>query len=125
MKTLFRGMQADPDGRPRCGSTARTLGVRVPEDIAPDDDGRVHPGTGGMSVAPDDPMRLRPHRRPRELGGTGPDPVFALPTAKLGASLAAHQDRPDHVMVEPRVVVDFAFYIRALHDTRPGLSRVT
>ncbi len=53
-------MRPDPvdPSRPRCGPDARSLGVRVHQDIKPDDKGDVHPETGGMSVSLDDPMNL-------------------------------------------------------------------
>lgn len=117
-------MKKSDDGSPECGSTGRTLGVRVPEDVAPDGDGCVHPGGGGMSVAPDDPMWLRPHRRPRTLGGTGPDPVFRADIAGLPGSLTARQDAASHALVEPAARVQLPFYIIALHGTRLLWSEV-
>lgn len=51
MPKIYRGMKQEQD-KPALGPTAQTLGARVPEDIAPDAAGMVHPGTGGMSVAP-------------------------------------------------------------------------
>ena len=42
-----------PEGdHPKLGASARTLGVRVPRDIEPDQNGDVQPGSRGMSVAP-------------------------------------------------------------------------
>jgi len=117
--TLYRGMREAADGKPKCGATARTLGVRVPDDVAPDEEGRVHPGRGGMSVAPDDPMRLRAHRRPRALGGTGPDPVFSTVADQLGGALAVRLDGRTHALVEPNAPMDLPFYVRSLHSTRP------
>ncbi len=116
---LYRGMKEDADGLPCCGSSARTLGVRVPADVSPDPDGRVRPATGGMSVAPDSPAYLQPHRRPRTLGGTGPDPVFFVQAEKLGPALTIRRDRPEHALVEPTAVVELAFYVLTLHQTRP------
>jgi hypothetical protein len=51
-------MTPDEDGKPKVGSTARTLGVRPRIDgLGPGDipvlEGSVAPGTGGMSVAPE------------------------------------------------------------------------
>lgn len=124
MVTLYRGMKEGLEGGPECGSTARTLGVRVPGDVEPDTEGRVLPRTGGMSVAPDDPMRLRPHRRPRALGGTGPDPVFSIRVELLGGSLTARADREGHALVEPSVPVEVAFDVRALHQTRSSWRKL-
>jgi hypothetical protein len=69
MPLIYRSMLADGN-RPRVGSQASTLGVRVAPatkpDIPVDAAGLVHPGTGGMSVAPE--WRLLPdHRIPRRL----------------------------------------------------------
>jgi hypothetical protein len=43
-------MVADADELPLVGRTKRMLGVVIPDEIAPDHGGRVHPETGGMSV---------------------------------------------------------------------------
>lgn len=124
MLMLYRGMKPAPDGLPECGTTGRSLGVRVPEDIAPDASGRVHPGTGGMSCAPDDPMLLRPHRRPRALRGTGPDAVFAISVADLGVDLTARQDSPTHALVEPCAATVLPAYVAVLHATRPRWIKI-
>jgi hypothetical protein len=47
---IYRSMTKDGD-EPKVGPSARSLGVRVPNDI-PAPDGKVTPGSGGMSVAP-------------------------------------------------------------------------
>ena len=124
MLKIFRGMKADPSGLPLCGDTARSLGVRVPIDIATDADGLVHPGTGGMSTAPDDPLLLPPHRRPRSLLGTGPDPVFGLPVGDIGQALQTRQDTPRHAFVEPADSMELPFYVHALQATRPRWKKV-
>ena len=54
-KMLYRAMIPAADGGPQRGSTARTLGARSEVDVPVDAAGRVRPGTGGMSVAPDSP----------------------------------------------------------------------
>lgn len=69
MPLIYRAMLADGD-RPKVGSSAMALGVRVPPDKHPDIavgvHGMVEPQTGGMSVAP--AWRLLPlHRIPRRL----------------------------------------------------------
>jgi hypothetical protein len=61
-------------------------------DIPNRPDERVHPGTGGMSVTPDDPARLLPHVRPRWLGGQGKLPVFALDFGLIAAPLGVRLD---------------------------------
>ena len=123
MLTLYRGMKPAADGLPECGSTGRTLGVRVPDDIAPDPEGRVHPRTGGMSCAPDDPKLLVPHRRPPALGGTGRDPVFAFAVGGLTASLAARRQTTSHATVEPGGSTALQAYVDALHSTRAHWSK--
>lgn len=69
MPQIDRAMTREGN-KPKLGSTARTLGVRVPpacfHDIPVDPDGTVAPRTGGMSVAP--AWRALPlHRIPRRL----------------------------------------------------------
>jgi len=76
-------MKVAEDGLPELGRSARTLGARPQIDIPVDDDGIVRGGAGGMSVAPDSPMRLPVHRRPPELAGTGKDPVWELEVERL------------------------------------------
>ncbi|MBY0231471.1 MAG: hypothetical protein K2W96_19475 [Gemmataceae bacterium] len=73
MPLVFRSMFADGDA-PRCGADAKSLGARIGpgEDIEPDEDGAVHPGTGGMSVSPS-PGCLPPHRQPKRLRRRFPD----------------------------------------------------
>jgi hypothetical protein len=82
------------------GPTARTLGVRPGDDI-PVINGRVTPGTGGMSVALDTPMNLPDHRRPSQFGGTGKDPVWEIDLDSLGDDLTFRQDKPNHGLFEP------------------------
>jgi hypothetical protein len=63
--------------------------------------GRVGPGTGGMSVVPDSPMNLPDHRRPPQLGGTGKDPVWGIDIGSLGGDVIFRQDKPTHGLFEP------------------------
>jgi hypothetical protein len=123
----YRAMTPGQDGSPSVGRSARRLGVRVPGDIAPDASGRVAPGAGGMSVAPDSQWNLPNHRRPRRLGrgSTGPDEdrVFSiLPQPLQNRGLVA---RPDpvapaiHAFVEPAEVVQLPVFESSLVATRP------
>lgn len=119
--SVFRSMRAGRDSFPVCGSTARTLGVRVPDDIKPDIDGLVHPETGGMSVAVGTPENLRPHRRPPSFGGRGKDPVFHLLLGSIEPDLSYRADPKDpesHGFIEPGNVVALDAYQEALCDTR-------
>ena len=90
------------------------------------EDGMVQPGTGGMSVTPDDARNLPRHRRPVELGGAGKDPVFAIEAADLGERLLFRPD-PDnpneHGFVEPAAEVGVEPYQNALCDTGPRWTR--
>jgi len=115
---VYRAMRRESDGFPEVGRSARTLGVRIPQDIPVMLGGVVEPGTGGMSVVLHDALHLPKHRRPRSLGGEGRDPVFALATAALPASLALRADRPPHALVEPRMPCTLAAYEHALCNTR-------
>ncbi len=74
MPRVWRGMRM-ADGRPEVGRAGNLLGVRIgptPQDDLPEEGGRVHPGTGGMSVAPS-VETLPAHRLPRRLSGKYPD----------------------------------------------------
>ena len=118
---VYRSMIAAPDGAPAVGATARMLGVRPGIDIAVDTQGRVLPGTGGLSVAPGDPLNLPRHRRPPEFDGTGADPVWSVRASDLGPDLAY---RPDplaparHGFVEPARPMSLVDFKRALARTR-------
>ena len=115
-------MKADEAGQPVCEQSARGLGVRVPRDIACSPTGTVLPRTGGMSVAPANPMHLAPHRRPSRLGGTGRDPVFMAWHDSFSARLVYRSDiaRTDrHGFIEPHMEMDLRAYRTALCDSRP------
>lgn len=116
MRTLYRGMKADGD-HPLVAATGTGLGVRVPGDIEPDDNGNVHPGSG-MSVAPDDPMFLQPHRRPIEFAGTAKHPVWAIQTERLPDTLEFVADSVDHGLIGPASVQPLNNYEAALASTR-------
>jgi len=69
MPKIYRAMFADGD-LPMVGPDKKMLGVKIGDDeyddIAADEEGRVVPGTGGMSVAPG--WRVLPrHRIPKRL----------------------------------------------------------
>ena len=121
---LFRGMRADGE-YPAIGPTARTLGVRAGIDIPVVADS-VDPGQGGLSVAPDDALRLPRFRRPREIGGTGKDPVFSIDLDFLGSDLVYRPDPADpevHGFIEPARRMTFDEYQRALTATRAAWRR--
>jgi hypothetical protein len=120
--------------QPQIAATARSLGVRVPTDIAPDEAGDVHPGPRGMSVAPD-LVSLPLHRIPKRLahlrlGAIGPDAdvvwshgegrFLAGPVAPL---LALVPDKPEHGVVGPDGTMRLSDYEAALAATQPGWRR--
>jgi hypothetical protein len=130
--SYFRAMIPNADGFPQVGRSAIELGVRVPEDIATDEDGFVKPGTGGMSVAPKSALSVPPHRRPRGMymGSTGKknNRMYALADSDIPADkLSARLDpqRPQmHAFVEPAVMIELAKYERDLADTQIKWRRV-
>jgi hypothetical protein len=107
---VFRAMLQEEDGFPKVERSARALGVRIPSasqaqaDIEVDEKGYVSPGKGGMSLAIGSPNHLPPHRRPRQLGGIGRDPVFIL-TKPFWVAVHIHVDQPGehHACLEPIV----------------------
>jgi hypothetical protein len=101
------------------GPTARTLGVRPGDDL-PVVTGRVSPGTGGMSVAPDSPMNLPDHRRPPQFGGTGKDPVWGIDTDSLGDDIVFRQDKRAHGVLEPLREMSIEEFQEALANLAPN-----
>jgi hypothetical protein len=102
------------------------LGVRPNVDIPVAPSGSVHPGTGGMSVAPDTPRNLPRHRRLPEYGGTGKDPVWGIQEKALGANLRYVPDdvlTPTHGVIEPATIMTLAAYQQALEKTAPYWTR--
>lgn len=114
-------MKADGD-KPLIAPSARGLGVRVGSyaDVHPDIAGNVHPGSGGMSVAPDDPLGLDTHRRPPEFGGTGRDPVWQLASESLPVALSFRRESPDHGLVEPAASTSLSDFQDDLAHTQDG-----
>jgi hypothetical protein len=118
---VLRAMKRSQAGLPKTGASARTLGARANIDIPVDEDERVEPDVGGMSVSPPPPDNLPYHRRPPEFGGTGKDPIWELDTDELPEDLSYRPD-PDnpegHGFIEPSHPMPFEEYQRALHETR-------
>ena len=90
------------------------------EDIPVDENGMVDPESGGMSVAPDDPFHLPEHRRPFELGGIGPDLVWAIEEEELVEGLVYRPDPADpcHGFIEPASRMHLEDYEELLALTR-------
>lgn len=122
-RDLYRAMK-DDNGAPLVDPNhlgVRTTGPHI--DIESDALGLVHPGTGGMSVTPDDPIHMPRHFRPRDLGGRGKRPVWLISSARIADPLAARQDRPTHWQIEPSFRMALAAYESALAETAPHWSR--
>src|SRR5262249_49198777 len=114
-------MQQAADGAPLLGPSARTLGARPQIDLPADTQGMVRPGTGGLSVSPNDLMGLPTHRRPPEFGGTGKDPVWYIDTLDVGTSLTYRLDpanQVSHAFLEPAFPMPLGEYQDALAATR-------
>ena len=127
MPWLFRSMKECVTGSPVVGENARTLGVRPGNDVpATAQDDIVLPGSGGLSVAPDDPMNLPSHRRPPEFQGVGKDPVWMVSSEELGPDLAYRPDpdRPGHGFVEPTGPATLVAFQRALAKTREAWRKI-
>ncbi len=132
MPLIYRSMTVN-DGKPLIANTARGLGVRIghsPEDDIPsDEDGRVHTGNGGMSVAPTW-KELGLHRIPKRLKHIVPDARGSNRDAcwRMGAgpfnngpvaeALVLKKDTDVHGFVEPAESMLVADYIGALVSTR-------
>ncbi|MBB4220910.1 RHS repeat-associated core domain-containing protein [Variovorax guangxiensis] len=115
---LFRGMKKGGDGLPVVEPSARGLGARIPADIPIDEDGNVHPNTGGISVAPRTARNLPAHRRPPALGGTGKDEVWQLDESDLGPDLKYVQDCDSHGTIQPSRKMSAQEYQNALAKTQ-------
>lgn len=132
MPRVYRAMF--PDGaRPKVGPTKRTLGVQAGagpnDDVSPDVNGNVYPGTGGMSVAP--AWRdLPPHRIPRRLRSRCPKALgndgYVCWRMGSGPFIDGHvhehlQLRVDsavHGLVEPEMMLSLERFQAALAATR-------
>ena len=144
MPLIWRAMKADNE-KPQIGRGKKLLGVLVGpaanDDINPDEDGYVHPATGGMSVSPKVealpthrlPTRLRkkyPERFPDASGpnglhcwwmGEGP---FVPERIAERLLLRPDQDNPErHGLVEPDAKMLTEDYETALAATREQWRR--
>ena len=125
-------MTPDADDLPVVGSSARSLGVRVPDDIRPDGAGQVLPRSGGVSVSPGSMWNLPAFRRPRGMkrGSTGPisDWVYSSSLRSLAGAgsltVRLDPDRPEeHAFVEPAYAMPVEAYVMAIGATRPHWQR--
>ena len=112
MAPVYRAIKEDDDGSPWVSHTvARGLGVRVPHDVEPDDEGVVHPGDGGPSVCP------HPDGIPWFLRG---QPTWELELNDLPDELAYRDDpgRDDHGFLEPAYPMDLEDFRELIEGTR-------
>lgn len=131
MPLVYRSMLRDGD-RPEIGPDKKMLGVKVAgdqyDDITPDATGRVHPGTGGMSVSP--AWRdLPPHRIPKRLRAICPKAAGnnGMECWRLGSGpfesgsitdrLHLRVDSQTHGLVEPATMMSLDEYQDALAET--------
>jgi hypothetical protein len=131
MPSIFRAMRCN-EGMPQCGPTKQCLGVRIGvephADLPCDNEGMVMPGTGGMSVSPDEIGHLPRHRRPPAHGGTGRHPVWVMRTEMLTENIAYVPDPPHnglvtHALIEPCVIMHGDAFQSALCSTAPVWER--
>ncbi len=98
MAILYRSMRKENGAPQACTTGGFCLGVRVCSDEHCDvdvaEDGLIHPGTGGMSVAPDDPLYLPAHRKPKAFGGSSPHPLWMTLSGALPDELCYQPDEP-------------------------------
>jgi hypothetical protein len=73
-----------------------------------------------MSVAPDDPYALPPHRRTAEFGGSSADLLWQIADAELPETLSFRRDSLEHGLIEPAVAMPLGDYRDALADTQPS-----
>lgn len=130
--SLFRTMTPASDGGPVVTSSARGLGVRVPDDICPDAAGMVGPGLGGLSVSPGSIWNLPAHRRPRTIGrgstGHAVDAIYeTTPHALTPWSLVVREDPAaprTHAFVEPAARCLLTEYQQNIARTRIAWRRI-
>jgi hypothetical protein len=107
--------------------------VRVPTDIASDDNDNVHPGSHGMSVASS--LKVLPiHRIPSRLrnlapGACGRSDLFvwsigseAFASGPASTGLWLHVDTPNHGLLGPDAVVPLTAFRDSLASTQNGWS---
>jgi hypothetical protein len=135
MPKIYRAMLAGSDqAHPQVGTTFRTLGVRVPQDIEPDATGHVTAGNRGMSVAPG--LRaLRPELVPKRLrhlreSAVGPDSNVVwshgdgpFVESAVAPHLVLKPDASDHGTVAPVGTMLLEEYRSALAATQDSWIR--
>lgn len=129
MPRIYRVMKPETEEKPAVGRSATSLGVRIPQDIQPDENGLVEPGQGGMSVSPslqDLPDFLVPERLEYLVpGASGRDKhrVWRMgegdfTASAVSADLSLRPDKPGHGLVEPASRMTLTEYENALAATQ-------
>lgn len=124
----YRSMTPAEDGLPIVGQSARLLGLRRGDDVTCDANDLVL--SGGMSVAPETPWNLPPHRRPRHLGrastGNNKDAVYEIGEIDISKEqLTVTQDHEDHALIHGDGPCHFGELVRRIEATRPSWSQWT
>ena len=132
MPLIYRAMTVEQN-KPLVANTARGLGVRFGDgptaDMPVDENGNVHPGSHGMSVAP--AWRdLEIHRIPRrsrrlvpEASGSNKDACWKMGTGPfekgpIAEGLELEIDSPKHGLVGTAAITSKEDYLAALTATR-------
>ena len=132
MPVIYRSMLIE-EKKPKIGSTAITLGVRVPPDkhadIPVESDGTVLPNTGGMSVAPTwrslPIFRISKRLRDKIEGAAGSREAFCWRTGNgpflagtIAPGLVLNPDGATHGTVQPDTPMPLTDYQSNLAATR-------
>jgi hypothetical protein len=129
MPQVFRSMKIEPDGLPRQGQTATTLGVRKSDYDIDQHTNMVAKNGKGMSVSPSCgqlPAPLRPTKFPGGLArnnlhcfrlGNG---AWRAGLVAPGLDLCPDPNDPDHGFLEPEVVMLLQDLENAVDATRPN-----
>jgi hypothetical protein len=113
---IYRAMKAD--GHQPAITPGKTKGIGVrPRDIVADEDGNVHPGTGGMTAAPNDPMNLARPFRPVALGGRSQDDLWEFDPGDLPDTLEYVLDSETHGVIAPARTMSYDDYCKELAAT--------
>ena len=129
MARIYRLMKIDGEF-PKVGDAAMCLGLR-PGEVPVDQDGNIHPQTGGLSVYSSMrviPARMVPKRlQPRVPGAAGNNnlAIWALGSGPFASgpiddrlTLRIDPDDPEHGFIEPNAIMSIEDYERALIATR-------
>jgi hypothetical protein len=122
-RLLFRVMRPAEDGKPLVGDEPSLLGVRCDHpsgrnDVKRGKNGLIFPGTGGLSVNPDDYTRIYPTILDMALDEEEEEQVWCLQLEDLSHELAYREPRAGKGLIEPSRPMTLERFQRALADTR-------